>query len=71
MRLHEEEKPESVEAAPPSRPTTWLGWPATTWHEIDLSESVEGPITPINIPLMVKIGTDTTFWRFNLQSSHS
>jgi hypothetical protein len=29
-RLHEEEKAESVEAAPPGRPATWLGSPAST-----------------------------------------
>jgi hypothetical protein len=39
--LHEEEKPESVEAA-------LLGWLATTWRQTDLSKSVEVPFTPIN-----------------------
>jgi hypothetical protein len=46
-RLHEEEKPESVEATP-------LGRPATTWHQTDLSKSVEVPFTPIDTPLMWK-----------------
>jgi hypothetical protein len=39
-RLHEEEKPELVEAAPPSRP-------ATNRCQTDLSKSVEVPFPPI------------------------
>jgi hypothetical protein len=38
MRLHEEEKPELVEAAPTEQPAMWLGQPATTWHQTDLSK---------------------------------
>jgi hypothetical protein len=63
MHLHEEEKPESVEAAP-------LGRPATIRHQTDLSKLVEVPLTPINTPLMVKVDTHTTLWKFLLQSSH-
>jgi hypothetical protein len=40
----------SVEAAPLGQPTTWLGYPATTWHQTDLSKSVELPHGPINTP---------------------
>jgi hypothetical protein len=57
MRLHKEEKAESVEAALPSRPATWLDRPTSTLHQTDLSKSVEVPFTPINIPLTVKVNT--------------
>jgi hypothetical protein len=40
----------SVGTAPPGRPTTWLGRLATTWHQTDLSKSVELPHGPINTP---------------------
>jgi hypothetical protein len=60
-RLHEEEKPESVEAAPPDRSATWLGRPATTWHQTDHSKLVEVPFTPMNTPLMVKVDTPHSF----------
>jgi hypothetical protein len=59
MRLHEEEKLESVEAAPPGRLDTWLSRPATTWCQTNLSKSVEVPFTPINTPLTVKVETHT------------
>jgi hypothetical protein len=49
-RLHEEEKPESVDTDPPDRP-------ATTWRQTGLSKSVEAPFNPINTPLMVKVDT--------------
>jgi hypothetical protein len=55
MPVHEEEKPESVEAAPPDRSATWLGRPATTWCDTDLSKSMEVPFTPINTPITVKV----------------
>jgi hypothetical protein len=61
MRLYDEEKPESVEAAPPGRPVMWLGRMATTWCQTDLSKSVEVPFTPINTPLMVKVNTPHSF----------
>jgi hypothetical protein len=48
MHLHEEEKPQSMEVAPPGRPDT-------TWCQTDLSKSVEVPFTPINTPLTVKV----------------
>jgi hypothetical protein len=57
MRLHEEEKPELVEGAPPGRPAMWLGRLATAWRQTDLSKSVEVPFTPINILLVVKVET--------------
>jgi hypothetical protein len=56
-RLHEEEKPESVEAAPPGRPTMWLGRPATNWRQTSLSKLVEVAFTPINTPLTLKVET--------------
>jgi hypothetical protein len=59
MRLHEEEKPKLVEATLPGRLATWLGRPATTWHQTDLSKSVEVPFTPINTTLTVKVNTHT------------
>jgi hypothetical protein len=31
--------------------------PATTWHQTNLSKSVEVSFTPINTPLMVKVDT--------------
>jgi hypothetical protein len=40
----------SVEAAPPGWPTTWLGWPATTWRKTGFSKSMKLPHDPINIP---------------------
>jgi hypothetical protein len=46
-----------VEAAPPGRLATWLGNPTTTWHQTDLSKSVEVPFTLINTSLMVKVDT--------------
>jgi hypothetical protein len=61
----------SVEAKPHGRPALWLGWLATTWQVTDLTKSVTPPWTPINTPLLVKIRTHTTFWRFHLQSFHS
>jgi hypothetical protein len=61
-RLHEEEKLESVEATPPGRPATCLGRPATTWHQTDLSRSVEVPFTPINTPFMEKVDTPLSTW---------
>jgi hypothetical protein len=48
--LHEEEKPESMEAAPLGRSTMWPGCPATSWLQTDLSKSVEIPFTPISTP---------------------
>jgi hypothetical protein len=54
-RLHEEETPKSVEAAPPSRAATWLGRPITTWRQTDLTKLVEVPFTPINTPLTMKV----------------
>jgi hypothetical protein len=45
----------SMEAAPPDWPATWLGRPATTWCQTNLSESVEILFTPVNIPLTVKV----------------
>jgi hypothetical protein len=59
--LHEEEKPESVEAAPPGWPATWLDRSATTWRQTDLSKSVEVPFTPKNSPLTVKVETAHSF----------
>jgi hypothetical protein len=59
MRLHEEEKPASVEADSPGRPATRLGRPATTWRQTDLSKSVGVPFTPINTPSQWK-STHTT-----------
>jgi hypothetical protein len=61
MHLYEEEKPESVEAAPPGWSATWLGHPATTWRRTDLSMSVEVLFTPINTPLTVKVNTPHSF----------
>jgi hypothetical protein len=55
--LHEKEKPESVEAAPPGRPTMWLGRMATTWRQTHLSKSVEVPFTRRNTPLKVNVET--------------
>jgi hypothetical protein len=58
MRLHKEEKAESVKNVGGGRstwPATWVGRPATTWCQTDLSMSVEVPFTPINTPLMVKV----------------
>jgi hypothetical protein len=52
--LHEEEKLESVEAAPPDGLATWLGRPAT-WCQTDLAKMVEVPFTPINTSLIVKV----------------
>jgi hypothetical protein len=46
-----------MEAAPPNQPATWLGRPASTWRQADLSKSLEVPFTPINTPLMVKVDT--------------
>jgi hypothetical protein len=60
-RLHEQEKAKSVEATPPGRSTTWLGQPSTTWHQTDLSNSVEVPFTPINTALVVKVDTPHSF----------
>jgi hypothetical protein len=60
MRLHEE-KPESVEVAPPGRLAMWLGRLATTWCQTDLSKSVEVPFTRINTALMVKVDTPHSF----------
>jgi hypothetical protein len=54
----------SVEAAPPGRPATWLGRPATTWCQTDLSELVELPRGPINTPYRGNERTHTTFFRF-------
>jgi hypothetical protein len=50
MRLHEEEKPDSVEATPPGWLAMWLGHLATTWRQTDLSKLVEVPFTPKNTP---------------------
>jgi hypothetical protein len=61
MHLHEEEKPESVEAAPPNWPATWLGRSITTWRQTDFSKSVVVPFTPINTPLTVKVDTPHSF----------
>jgi hypothetical protein len=63
-RLHKEEKPESVEATPLSRPARWLGRPITTWCQTDLSKLVEVPFTPINTPLVVKVDTHHTHFVF-------
>jgi hypothetical protein len=60
-RQHEEEKPDSVEAVPPDRSATWLGRPATTWRQTDLSKLVEVPFTTINTLLMVKVNTPQSF----------
>jgi hypothetical protein len=64
MRLHEEEKPESVEKVsggliqPYKYPTSR---PATTWCQTNLSKSVEVPFTPINTPIMMKVDTPHSF----------
>jgi hypothetical protein len=48
-----------MEADPLDRPATWLGSPATTWHQTNFSKLVEVSFTPINTPLMVKVDTHT------------
>jgi hypothetical protein len=50
-----------VEAAPPDRPAMWLGLPATTSHQSNLSKSVELPHGPINTPDVGNERTHTTF----------
>jgi hypothetical protein len=51
----------SVEAPPPGQPAMWLGHPASTWHQTNLSKSVEVSFTPKNTPLMVKVNTPHSF----------
>jgi hypothetical protein len=53
------------------RPATWLGRPTTTWWVTASAKSLELPHGPINSPILVEIRTHTTFWRFQLPSSHS
>jgi hypothetical protein len=45
----------SVEGDPPGRPSMWLGHPASTWLQTDLSKPVKVPFTPISYPLTVKV----------------
>jgi hypothetical protein len=48
---------EPVEATPLDRLAMWLGCPATTWHQTDISKSVEVPFTSINTPFTVNVDT--------------
>jgi hypothetical protein len=66
MHLHEEEKPESVEAAPPVLLAACLDCPTTTWHQTNLSKSVEVPFSLINTSLMVKVKTPYSFCSYPL-----
>jgi hypothetical protein len=64
MRLHEEEKPESVEkvSGGPIHPYKYpTGRPATTWRQTDLFKSLEVPFTPINTLIMMKVDTPHSF----------
>jgi hypothetical protein len=58
-----------VEAELIGQLATWLGRPAATWRVTTLAKSMELPHGPINMPLLVKVDTHTTLWRFHLQSS--
>jgi hypothetical protein len=60
-----------VEADLIARPATWLGRPAATGWVTSSAKPVELPHGPINAPLLVKVDTQTTFWRFHLQRSLS
>jgi hypothetical protein len=72
--LHAEEKAESVEATPPGWSTMWLGRPASTWRQNELSSLVVVPFSPINTPSRVKLTHHTHFvvlhmWRIWFSSS--
>jgi hypothetical protein len=60
-RLHEEEKPESVEAAAPGQPATGHAQLVTMWCQTDLSKLLEVPLTPVNTPVMVKVDRPHSF----------
>jgi hypothetical protein len=57
MRLHKEEKDETVEKVSGDCLAVWLGHPGSTSRQTDFSKSVEVPFTPINTPLGVKVET--------------
>jgi hypothetical protein len=60
-----------MEAMKSGQPAMWLGRPTATWLVTASAKLVELPYGPINTPYGGNEKTHTTFWRFQLQSSHS